>query len=168
MVRLEKNTVIFLLIASFVVFIDQLTKFLFRNLGKGVYLIGNYLIIVPSKNYGAGFSLLQGRTSLLVWFAVFVIGIIVYYYYDIPNKLRTWVALLLGGTIGNLIDRVFLGYATDFVDINIWSGYLGGIYLKIWPAFNLADVAIFAGIISLVIYYWKEEKVNRKMGISKK
>lgn len=167
MVRLEKNTVIFLLIAFFVVFIDQLTKFLFRNLERAIHLVGNLVLIWPSKNYGAGFSLLQGRTSLMVWFAIFVIGIIIYYYYDIPDKLRIWVALLLGGTIGNLIDRVALGYVTDWFDINIWNGHLAGIYLKIWPAFNIADIAIFAGIIALVVYYWKEEKVSEQLGIAK-
>jgi len=168
MVRLEKKDTIFLIIVFIVVLADQITKFIFRNSEIAIRLIGNLLLLTPSKNYGAGFSLLQGKASLLIWFAIFVVGVIVYYYYNIPNKLRIYVALLLGGTIGNLIDRVTFGYVTDFIDINIWNGYVWGIYFKIWPAFNIADIAIFTGVIALIVYYWKKDNVDRKLRVKRK
>ena len=53
-------------------------------------------------------------------------------------------ALVLAGAAGNLIDRVLFGFVTDFIRISVW------------PAFNIADCAITAGVVGLIIYYWKK------------
>ena len=100
-----------------------------------------------TKNYGAGFGILQGQTSILIFIAVFVVGLILFYYDRIPEKpfIVVSVALILGGVVGNLIDRIVLGYVTDFV--RFW----------IWPSFNIADVAASLGVLGLIVYLLKKE-----------
>ncbi len=68
-------------------------------------------------------------------------------YEKIPKQrsIQFYVGLLLGGTIGNLIDRLRLSYVIDFID------------LKIWPSFNLADAAITVGVIGLIIYFIRKK-----------
>lgn len=155
MVRLEKKFLMFICPALIVVFLDQLTKLLIQKKGS-INIIGDFFKLELSKNYGAGFSLLQGQTALLIWFSVFAIGLIIYYYDKIPEKIIIYPSLVLGGAVGNLIDRVGFGYVVDFIDLNIWKGYVMNIYFKIWPAFNLADLAVFIGVIGLVLYFWKK------------
>jgi len=98
-------------------------------------------------NFGAGFSLFQGATQLIIWFSIIVIGIIVYLYDKIPRLLYVQLstASLLGGIIGNLIDRFRLGYVIDFIDF------------RVWPTFNIADMAITLGVIGLIIYFLKKK-----------
>ncbi len=130
-----KKFSVFILIPILVVLLDQLVKFIIRRYFQ------------YTKNYGAGFGILQGQRWPLIAVAVIVIGIIFYYYRTIPEKgLAPWsVALVLGGIIGNLIDRLVFGYVTDF--IRIW----------IWPSFNIADAASTIGVIGLIIYMLKKK-----------
>ena len=88
---------------------------------------------------------MQGQRWILVFASLLVIGIILYHYDDVPDDKITKVslALLMGGTVSNLIDRIFFGFVTDFLDFIIW------------PAFNIADMAITLGVIGLVIYLIK-------------
>ncbi|GAJ17757.1 unnamed protein product, partial [marine sediment metagenome] len=81
-------------------------------------------------------------SNLLLWFAIIVVGVILYLYDKIPDEtqIQIFTALILGGTLGNLIDRIKFGYVIDFLDF------------QIWPAFNLADSAITIGVIGLIIY----------------
>ena len=92
-------------------------------------------------NKGAAFSLLQNWNLFLIIFAVFVICLIIYYR-DFKEQIA--LGLLLGGTIGNLIDRIMLKGVIDF--IAIW----------IFPVFNLADVANVVGGILLIKYFMKK------------
>lgn len=126
----KKKVLVIFLTALLIILLDQLTKFLAEK----------YLITI--HNTGAGFGLFKDSTTLLIWFSIIVIGAILYSYDKIPEKtsIQLFVGLLLGGTIGNLIDRLRLSYVIDFID------------LKIWPSFNLADAAITIGVIGLIIY----------------
>jgi signal peptidase II len=72
-------------------------------------------------------------------------GIIVWYK-QIPKNYLLPAALILAGTLGNLIDRILQGHVTDFIDV------------RIWPVFNVADSAITIAAIMLIIIVWKEEK----------
>jgi len=120
-----------LISALIIVVLDQITK---------------YFQINPIKNTGAGFGILQDQTTLLIWFSIIVIGVIFFIYDKLPeNKfVLVTVGFILGGTIGNLIDRIILGYVVDFIDLGFW------------PAFNIADSALTIGVIGLIIYYWKK------------
>ncbi|MBW2996199.1 signal peptidase II [Candidatus Woesearchaeota archaeon] len=145
----EKNKALIILLTSVaVVLLDQLTKFsVVRNLQlfQSVPIIQNIFHLTYIQNTGAGFGLFQQSTSLLIWFSIIVIGLILYFYDAVPNDkcVQIATALILGGTLGNLIDRINLGYVIDFLDF------------RIWPAFNIADIAITLGVIRLIIYMIK-------------
>ena len=110
-----------MLLIILLIILDQLTKYLFP-----------YTI-----NYGAAFGILRGYTTFLIIISLIVVLICFYYFRE--KKLRIGLSFILAGTISNLIDRIFLGYVRDFID------------LKIWPVFNLADSFNFIGVI-LIAY----------------
>ncbi len=142
-------TTIFIFVAVLVVLLDQVTKHIIRTyveLGTIVPIIGNLVTITVTHNTGASFSILTNYSFLLGVIAVFAIIAIILFYKKIPDDWRFAFALILGGAIGNLIDRIMFGAVTDFVDISIW------------PVFNLADAAITLAAILLIIAMWKEEK----------
>ncbi len=124
-----------LLIPLILIILDQLTKFLFKDV--------HFLFINYQTNYGATFSILQGYRFLFVLVAIIVLIVIIYYYRSYKHKLP--LLLIFAGTFGNLIDRIFLGYVRDFID------------LKFWPIFNIADTINVIGVLLLVYYLTKEK-----------
>lgn len=94
-----------------------------------------------------GFGFLQAQNAALAWLTLIFIGALMYYYDRIPNKKNViiLIALILGGAVGNLIDRAFLGFVRDFIAFTFW------------PTFNIADMAITVGAIGLLIYLWKKK-----------
>lgn len=135
---------VFVFISLLVVVIDQITKFFLRE--KTYPLLGKVFSITYIQNTGASFGILKDMTAALIFFSVFVIGLILFFYDKTPKKLMPFAALILGGTTGNLIDRIMLGHVHDF--IKIW----------LWPAFNIADLAITVGVIYLVVYLLSRKK----------
>lgn len=118
-----------LLIALSVIILDQLTKFFVKN-------FFNY-----KKNYGAVFGLLEGQTLIFIIVALMVVFYLLYLSKEVYQSELTWAfGFLLGGTIGNLIDRLYLGYVIDFID------------LKLWPTFNIADMFNVFGALILAFY----------------
>jgi signal peptidase II len=145
----------FWLIAVVVLILDQLTKFLVKanmTLGQSIPILKNIFHLTYIRNTGAGFGILQNQQVLLAWFSVFVIGVILYNYDKIPENwlIITSVAFILGGAVGNLIDRALLRYVIDFLDF------------RIWPAFNIADSALSLGVLGFIIYSFKNEKKHKK------
>lgn len=132
-----------------IVVLDQVLKFWVRSklvLGEVKFNLG-FFNLTYVQNTGAGFGVLQGFNLGLIFFSILVIGIIFYYYNQIDVKERLLVfatAFVLGGALGNLIDRISLGHVVDFLSFSFW------------PAFNVADMAVSIGVIGLVIYYWKK------------
>ncbi len=146
----KKSGFTFFLISLCAVILDQLFKFFIRNsmnIGDSVPVIKNIFHITYVTNFGAGFGIMQDKTSLLIWFAIIVIGIILFYYDKIQEKksLQIFSGLILGGTISNLIDRLFFGFVTDFLDF------------RIWPIFNIGDSCVCIGALFLIIYFIKKE-----------
>ncbi|MDP3990205.1 MAG: signal peptidase II [archaeon] len=129
-----------------VILADQLTKYIV--LLKQPQINAFFLTIHLVYNTGAGFGILQNNTTALAIISAIVALIIISTYKKIPNhhEAQIFVALFLGGTFGNLLDRVFRKVVIDFID------------LAFWPAFNIADLAITIGALGLVIYFWKNEK----------
>jgi len=143
--------VAFFLTALLVVVGDQLTKLWVRSnllVGQSLFEVGIFQIIRFPPNTGAAFGLFQGQTFVLTIVGIVGIAFLLFYalfiyrrYPILDNLLgRIALGLILGGTIGNLIDRLRyllhqLGGVTDFISIG-W-----------WPAFNLADSAIVVGVI---------------------
>lgn len=132
-------------IALVVAILDQLTKlFVVSRLpfGASVPLLGPVDITLV-RNTGGAFGLFQTATvPLTIISLVVVVGIIVLSRTGrrLSALVGTALALQLGGALGNLIDRLRLGYVVDFID------------LRVWPVFNLADIAITGGILLLAAY----------------
>jgi signal peptidase II len=130
-----------------VVVSDQLTKaWLVSALAPGtsVAVIDDVVRLVHSQNTGGLFGLLKGQAAPFAVLSVVVMALIVAYHARGGRSpyLTLTLGLLLGGAIGNLVDRVRLGYVVDFVDAGIGS-------LR-WYTFNVADASISVAIILLV------------------
>jgi signal peptidase II len=138
---------VFLGIAMVVVLLDQLTKaWLVANVAQGDVLrvVGDAIRLVYHQNSGALFGMFRDQAIVFGLISIVVIGLIVGYHARSGRSLYLSVALgfLLGGALGNLIDRLRLGYVIDFVDIGIGD-------LRFYT-FNVADSAISAAIVLLV------------------
>jgi len=110
--------------------------------GESIPLISGVLHFTHVKNSGAAFGVLQNQRAVFLIASIVVIIAILYYYWQDKSEsklINGSLGLVLGGAIGNLIDRVFLGKVTDFIDF------------RVWPVFNLADSAIVIGAILLGI-----------------
>jgi signal peptidase II len=125
---------------------DQLSKYwVAQRLSPGemIYLIPGFFQLTFVRNYGAAFGILPYHTSFFIVIKILMaLMIIIFVPRFISNRfvlLRTALALLLGGTLGNLLDRIVRGYIIDFFDF------------RIWPVFNIADIALVLGI-ALVIF----------------
>mgnify|MGYP001878925944 FL=1 len=137
------------IIALISLIIDQIVKILVSNyliLGQTTKIINNFFYLTYVQNTGAAFSILIGYRYILIIITL----IFLYYLYKYtkkqtnPNKLAILShGLLLGGIIGNLIDRIIYGYVIDYLDFMIFNYN--------FPIFNLADTFIVIGCIILVI-----------------
>ena len=127
---------------------DILTKQLVLNTmieHQSITIIKNFFSITFAQNTGVAFSFLEGKVPLIIIMTSFVIIFILKYLKTTNlNKIETiCYGLVLGGAIGNLLDRLIYGYVIDFLDFNLF-GYP-------FPIFNLADTFIVIGIIILLI-----------------
>jgi signal peptidase II len=145
-----KNKYIKLVIfAGIVVLLDQYTKWLilrYLPFNNNISVINGFFNITHIHNPGGAFGLMANlsptmRTIIFLFISSLAVGIIFYFYRKTPAKyslLAAAFALIFGGAIGNLIDRVRFGMVIDFLDF-----YVGKLH---WPAFNIADSAITIGI----------------------
>jgi signal peptidase II len=141
-------------IAAAVVVLDQITKVLVRAsfaLHDGVTVIPGFFDLTRVHNYGAAFGILStvefpGRTALLALVAAAALVGLSYYAATLPDAqalTRVGLGFIIGGAAGNLIDRLALGYVTDFFDFH-WRGW------HFW-AFNIADAAITVGVSLMIL-----------------
>jgi signal peptidase II len=142
--------VAFFLTAVLIIVADQLSKIWIRaslpDVGQQLFEIGFFRIVLAPPNTGAAFGLFQGHQFALTIFSIVAIAVILGYALFIYRRFplldntsnRIALGLILGGTIGNLIDRLNpnLDGVTDFISIGTW-----------WPAFNIADSAVTIGAI---------------------
>lgn len=137
------------IISILVIILDRITKIVVEHLldGKVVDIIKNVFYFTYVRNNGAAFSILSSKIILLILLSVLTLGFIIYYITK-HNKNNIGYFFLVGGIIGNLIDRVFLGYVIDFIGINILS--------YSFPIFNIADIFIVLGAI--FILFEKDKK----------
>ena len=131
-----------LLVVALIVFIlDRISKMLIQHnlaLGEHVSVVGDLLWLDHSQNTGIAFSLATSHSSIVFVFDVLAILFILYISRRVP-KAETWLrlglGLVLGGAIGNVVDRVLAGSVTDFIDF------------RVFPVFNVADSAITVGAV---------------------
>ena len=146
------NTLAFGLgVAAVVILLDQLTKFWVLNTfvpGEAV-AVTSFFNLVLVFNPGAAFSFLADHAGWQRWFfAVIALGISGWIVWQLrTQKGRSWyslgLALIMGGALGNLIDRLWLGMVVDFIDLHAAGWH--------WPAFNVADSAVCVGAVLYVL-----------------
>lgn len=148
---LERNGLKWLWLSTLVIALDQLTKLLVIDhltLYEAIPLTG-FFNLVRAHNAGAAFSLLadQPGWQRLFFLAVGLIasGIIVHLLRKTRGRAMFCfsLALILGGALGNVIDRIAYGYVVDFLDVHLGTWH--------WPAFNVADSGITVGAVLLVV-----------------
>lgn len=132
-----------LALAGVVVALDQASKAAFTSLVSGGHTVEllPFLSIADVRNRGVAFGLFGGANPILIGLTIVaLVGVLVYLAAGSTGP-RVWVSagLLLGGALGNLADRVRIDSVVDFIDF------------PVWPTFNLADVAIVAGVLCLVL-----------------
>lgn len=144
-----------IIIGSVFILIDQLIKLLVRNTIMGVekVIIPNFFYLSGVKNTGGAFSILSDNSIFLAFFSIIVIILLGMYIYKkkiTSNIEMISYSILIGGIIGNLIDRILFGGVYDYL------GFIFGSYY--YPIFNLADCGIVIGIILFIILEVKGDK----------
>lgn len=147
-------------IALVVIGIDQWTKWLVvknMELWESIPIIENFFYITSHRNLGAAFGILQGQKWFFLIITFVVIAFIVYYMQkDAKNSsfLGVILGLLLGGAIGNLIDRLFRGEVVDFLNFYIFTYN--------FPIFNIADSALVIGVGLLIIKFILDDRKEKR------
>lgn len=132
------------LVAATTVVLDQISKFIITstmNYGESIPPTGLFRITYV-KNTGSAFGILQDQTTWLILASIIAIFVLIFLYRNLSANgilIRILIGLQIGGAIGNLADRIRIGYVVDFIDIGLW------------PVFNIADSAITIGITGMVI-----------------
>lgn len=149
-------------LAAFVLLLDQWTKWLIvKNMeyGDKISVWDPWLAIVSHRNRGAAWGMLEGQMWLFTIVTVGVIIAIIYFYHKEANGkpiLQVGLMLLLGGAIGNFVDRLFRGEVVDFV------GVLIPVIDYQFPIFNVADAALTIAVIVLMMGLLVEDKKEKK------
>ncbi len=152
MFRLKNNRFYFILLSLFILLIDQLTKHIIYLNHKS--LINKDLILFSIdyvRNYGAAFNLFNGNRIFLSIVSSIITIVLIYF---ILNKKNISIidllsySFILGGTIGNGIDRVTKGYVIDFINLNFIN----------FPVFNIADISINIGLIFIIYSLIKDRR----------
>jgi signal peptidase II len=139
----------FLLVVLVLFILDQGIKWLvirYMELGQSIPLLDNIFHLTYVQNPGAAFGMLPYKTTFFIVVTVLVVGGIALYYRKIPPDrrwLKAGLVLQAGGALGNLADRVRFGQVVDYLDF------------RVWPVFNLADIAIVTGVGLLILEMFK-------------
>ncbi len=137
--------------------VDQITKFVLASYiphGGSHNIIPGFFNLNHVRNRGAIFGFFNQPGSswtfiLLTLFSLMALGLVVYYFFKVPRSeklLKVALSLVLGGALGNIMDRLFRGYVIDFLDFFIGKYH--------WPSFNVADSCISVGAILLVFIFF--------------
>ena len=159
-----KSRFFYIIIAGLVLFSDRISKFAISSkfdLGQPVPVIDGLFNITYVQNTGVAFGIFSSISSpvksvLLSVFTAFAAIVVITYSVRSPVRnrlLQVALALILGGALGNLYDRLAYGYVVDFLEV-YWRAYH-------WPSFNVADSAISIGVLLLAIEIIRNETPHR-------
>lgn len=154
---------------AFVLLLDLLTKGLIipnliPNVGDSIPVLNGFVNFIYVQNTGAAWGMLAGRPVFLIVISIIVLGLLIAFYVLRTKKLGERVSILfgisiglvVGGCIGNLVDRIIFGYVRDFINFQFVD----------FPVFNFADVALTVGVIVMLVYfvffYSKEEEYAKQ------
>jgi signal peptidase II len=143
------------LVALLVFVVDQATKWLIVNKmeqGQSISVIDQVFYITSHRNRGAAFGILQDQRYFFIIITIIVVGAVIYYLQKHAHDklLKTALALVLGGALGNFVDRLLRGEVVDFLDTYIGS--------YDFPIFNVADSALVIGVGLIFIQSFMESK----------
>lgn len=179
-----------LYITAIIVVVDQATKLLVKGfslpfvdyyhagmqLGTSIPLLGDFFRLTFIENPGMAFGIDVGGKLYLTAFSTFASIGIVYYLFKIRQEaliIRVSLAMILGGAIGNLIDRIFYGVifgegpllygkVVDFFDLDFFNISIGDFHVSRWPVFNIADAAVSLGVLFLLVFHRKFTAVEEE------
>ena len=145
----KHNFYVAIFICLLIILFDRITKNFILKLDEGmsIPIINNVFHITFIYNTGAGFGTFQNAAFFLTAFSVVILFGAIYYFFRTKKiQSRVMISVLIAGIIGNLIDRILYGKVIDFIDF------------RIWPVFNIADIAITLGILSIIAFLWVNDK----------
>ena len=152
MINKIQTKIYFLSLSILIVLIDQFTKYLmFYN--KNLFINKDFLLFKLDfiRNYGAAFNIFSGSRVFLSLISILISILLIYLIFR-KNTLNLFdlysYSFILGGTIGNGIDRIFKGFVVDFINLNIIN----------FPVFNIADISINIGFIFLLYNIFKNNR----------
>lgn len=143
-------------IGIFVFFIDQLVKhfvLISMYFGESIPVIPGVFHITFVLNPGAAFGMLEHQRWIFVAVAILVVTLVLLFYRKLQQEsliTRMGAGLLLGGAIGNLVDRIQSGLVVDFLDF------------RVWPVFNIADIAICGGAAMIILDMWQRRNEDEE------
>lgn len=152
-----------IIIAPAVLILDQFTKLYISSrfsLYQSVTILENFFHITYIRNPGAAFGIFAGSTAafripfFLTLSCVAVVAMFFFYRTVTENLLRIALSLILGGAVGNMLDRARFGEVIDFIDVHWYNNH--------WPAFNVADSAITIGVGFFILDMFLKEKDPRR------
>lgn len=143
------------LIATAIAAADQLSKWLVvRSISDGAshVIISGFFNLVHWRNTGAAWGIFQDYNTVLAIVSILTILVLFFFRHSFllhHKTSRLALGLIIGGIVGNFIDRVRFGYVVDFLDFFVGRHH--------WPAFNVADSAICVGVALYVVFSWRNE-----------
>ena len=149
MIYIKQNRLYFIFISLLICLLDQLSKYFISIDYKSIVKTDLIIFTIDYvKNFGAAFNIFSGSRSFLSTVSILISFILIYFI--LKNNINKTIELLsysfiLGGTLGNGIDRIFKGYVVDFINLNFIN----------FPIFNLADIAINIGFFLLFYNLFK-------------
>ncbi|AST92124.1 signal peptidase II [Sutcliffiella cohnii] len=152
---------IYFLIALFIIALDQLTKWLVvknMQIGESITIIENFLYITSHRNPGAAWGILAGQMTFFYIVTLIVVIGLIYYIMKLPKDQKIFgiaLSLMLGGAIGNFIDRLFRKEVVDFVNTYIFT--------YDFPIFNVADSALVVGVGIVLVLTLLEGKKEKEL-----
>jgi len=152
MINKIQSKLYFLSLSIFIIFIDQITKYLMFYNYKA-FVNKDFLLFKLDfvKNFGAAFNIFSGSRIFLSLISIFFSILLIYLIFR-KNNLNSFdlysYSFILGGTLGNGIDRIYKGFVVDFINLNIIN----------FPVFNIADISINIGFIFLLYNIFKNNR----------
>lgn len=152
---MKNKKVVLIILGISIILLDQITKAILS--GKNLIIIPNILNFTYTENTGVAFGIGSSNLILIIIANIVVLGIIIKFIKERKEQVNFSIlislGLILSGGIGNLIDRIVKGYVIDFIDINLFN----------FPNFNIADISITIGILSLIFILCKSMLKENKI-----
>lgn len=168
-------------LSAVVVALDQVTKALvlqfmapWNGVSQSIPLIGDWLRLTFTENPGMAFGLQIGPPGTVTILSIVATCVVGWYIYQVREYYAPYLwslSLILGGAVGNIIDRVFYGvildygtyftgHVVDFIHVSLWKGFipssiplLGGSYMELFPIWNVADMSIVVGVVGVLFFH---------------